>query len=410
MLVKYQLSSAQLSLSLSVDGLETRPAKAQGENKRPMVLFDDGSGATLFVAVVVCSAGASYTRLQKWDGEDWQQVGPILDGAIHVLFPYLGELYAGGDVFFTPSLANLAKWVGDSWQSVGTGATPDGAVETIAEHEGRLYVGGAFTHLGNRPADHFARWDGVTWQGLLSRERALRSNALPSPLKNTGRASSPGPLPGLVIYDVKRHGYGRSSSWIAAAGQGVLQWDGRGWQKIAAILFGEARALAPWRGHLYAAATSEIRHPHALTSVYGQLARWGGQGWQAIPNAPAGPLYALAAGPDGKLYVGGSFERAGKIGAANIACWDGKTWSRVGKGLPGRVNALTVHQGTLYAGGDFAANSHASTVHNAVAKWDGQTWQGLRRKGEPEGSRSGNYRFDMASLLPRQLQEAGACL
>ena len=40
--------------------------------------------------------------------------------------------------------------------------------------------------------------------------------------------------------------------------------------------------------------------------------------------------------------------------AANVAVWTGTRWTALGAGLNGRVNALTVFNGTLYAGGAFS--------------------------------------------------------
>jgi len=80
----------------------------------------------------------------------------------------------------------------------------------------------------------------------------------------------------------------------------------------------------------------------------------------------------LAVGEDGWLYVGGTFETAGPIVAANIARWNGTSWSEVGSGLDGSVQALAVYDGDLYAGGDFV-NAGALAVQH-LARWDGSAW------------------------------------
>jgi hypothetical protein len=70
-------------------------------------------------------------------------------------------------------------------------------------------------------------------------------------------------------------------------------------------------------------------------------------------------VYALAvSGSD--LYAGGRFETAGGVSAANIAKWDGSSWSALGSGIGGGdpigpvVHALAVSGSNLYAGGFFA--------------------------------------------------------
>ena len=54
------------------------------------------------------------------------------------------------------------------------------------------------------------------------------------------------------------------------------------------------------------------------------------------------------------LYVGGGFTTAGGLPANHIAKWDGRTWSTLGSGLDGGVNALAVDgAGHLFVGGGF---------------------------------------------------------
>jgi len=43
---------------------------------------------------------------------------------------------------------------------------------------------------------------------------------------------------------------------------------------------------------------------------------------------------------EGKLYVGGRFERANRKLANNIAVWDGTAWSTLGKGVDGPVHDI----------------------------------------------------------------------
>lgn len=392
MIAQFQLSSAMFSLELRQAHLGT----GTGWKTPPMAVFDDGRGATLYGALSVPAEGGTATSLVKWTGREWQQVGPLLDGALLALCPYAGELYAGGEVFFGPRLANLAKWDGNTWSAVGTAGPPDDTVETLVEFEGRLYVGGAFTRIGRRPADHHARWDGVTWEGLICRERALRKGALLDPKVATG------PRPDGIFYDVERFGPAVRASWFAASSQGIMRWTGTNWAKIASVLFGEARGLVTWRGHLYAGATSEIRHPGALTTVYGNLARFDGHAWHAVTKTPAGPIFALTVGPDDHLYAGGLFSRVGNTPACNIARFDGQSWSPVGEGLPGRVDALVVHDQKLHASGHFQAGVAGSGAF--LARWDKDHWTRLDRHFDRLRltAKKADHRIDMASLLPRR--------
>jgi hypothetical protein len=76
---------------------------------------------------------------------------------------------------------------------------------------------------------------------------------------------------------------------------------------------------------------------------------------------------------DGTLYAGGAFTAAGGVPASNIAKWDGSSWSAVGNGFDGTVNAIfRAPNGSLYAGGEF--NNSGATPTSKVACWNGDAW------------------------------------
>jgi hypothetical protein len=77
---------------------------------------------------------------------------------------------------------------------------------------------------------------------------------------------------------------------------------------------------------------------------------------------------------DGKLIAGGEFQIANCTLAANIASWDGSSWSSLGSGMEklGVVHALAVYNNKLIAGGDFWTAGGVSA--NQIASWNGSTW------------------------------------
>jgi hypothetical protein len=81
-------------------------------------------------------------------------------------------------------------------------------------------------------------------------------------------------------------------------------------------------------------------------------------------------VYALAASGT-TLYVGGGFSQAGAVSAGNIARWNGTSWSALGNGLNGPVNALAIYRGQLCAGGLFTDSFTAGAF---VARWTGSAW------------------------------------
>jgi hypothetical protein len=87
---------------------------------------------------------------------------------------------------------------------------------------------------------------------------------------------------------------------------------------------------------------------------------------------------ALAVTP-GALYVGGEFTDAGGIPSADrIAMWNGSSWNAVGSSTPGisngRVSAIAVSGGKVYAGGSFL-NAGGNANADFLAVWDGASWQ-----------------------------------
>ncbi|HYF66166.1 MAG TPA: hypothetical protein VD886_25280, partial [Herpetosiphonaceae bacterium] len=81
-----------------------------------------------------------------------------------------------------------------------------------------------------------------------------------------------------------------------------------------------------------------------------------------------GTVYAVAAGGNGSVYVGGTFTTAGGVTVNRIARWDGSSWSALGGGMNLFVYALAVgSDGSLYASGNFTTADGVTA--NRVARW-----------------------------------------
>ncbi|MEZ4733990.1 MAG: hypothetical protein R3E79_43410 [Caldilineaceae bacterium] len=115
------------------------------------------------------------------------------------------------------------------------------------------------------------------------------------------------------------------------------------------------------------------------------IARWDGRRWQALGEGVDGDIYAIAVAGDA-LYVAGRFSVAGGVTANSIGYWDGAAWSTVGDGTgplddyfgspqPGRIYAMLISGNKLYVGGDFVSIDGVSA--NNVAQWDGNAWSAL---------------------------------
>ncbi|MGH8445987.1 MAG: hypothetical protein ACREVL_12010, partial [Solimonas sp.] len=139
---------------------------------------------------------------------------------------------------------------------------------------------------------------------------------------------------------------------------------------------GRIRTMAWYRGELWLAGDFLMRD----TGIAG-LAVWDGSQWHDAPQgAVNGPVYALYADGD-SLMVGGGYSTIGGIAADSIAAWDGETWTDYSLGLWGEVTSFRavyalarVADGTLYAGGSFAADGDFPTPGGLARYADGH-WQ-----------------------------------
>jgi hypothetical protein len=112
------------------------------------------------------------------------------------------------------------------------------------------------------------------------------------------------------------------------------------------------------------------------------IAKWDGSSWSALGTGMDNIVYALAVSAS-ELYAGGAFFTAGGTGVAYVAKWDGSSWSALDSGIPGDfyysggiVYALAVSGSDLYMGGAYLTMLDGSPGTN-IAKWDGSSWSPL---------------------------------
>jgi len=110
------------------------------------------------------------------------------------------------------------------------------------------------------------------------------------------------------------------------------------------------------------------------------IAAWNGSSWTPLATSMTHSTYSFSYIEtmivfDGKLIIGGRFESVDGIAAYGVAQWDGANWSPVGSGLYGRVSAFTIHSGQLVAGGLFSTTPSGSNVN--VASWSGSSWSAV---------------------------------
>lgn len=154
-------------------------------------------------------------------------------------------------------------------------------------------------------------------------------------------------------------------------------WDGFDSQG----LNGYVHVLGEFEGDLVAGGLFTA----AGTTTARSIARWDGEAWSSFGSgmdrtdcggATCAPLVSALTSFEGGLVVGGRFTAAGTSPAANVAFWDGATWSALGDGFDDTVFALTSYGGEIVAGGYFTRSGADTTVRH-LARWDGTAWRSL---------------------------------
>ena len=200
---------------------------------------------------------------------------------------------------------------------------------------------------------------------------------------------------------------------------------GQGWFSIASSANGTQLAAVVWGGGVYTStntgatwtltsAPGEYWHAIASSANGTQLAAvvadggiwtsgnagatWSqtaapvGQYWASIASSADGTeLSAVANGggiwtteaatqPVTLLYAGGFFTAAGGVTASRVAEWNSLSWSALGAGIGGQVNALAISGTNLYAGGYFQTAGGLSIY--SLAQWNGSGWSSVGSEAE----------------------------
>lgn len=146
---------------------------------RSMIVFDDGSGAALYVGGPFATAGGvTVNSIAKWDGAAFSALGSGVGGPTTTAAAVNGlavhddgsgpALYALGNLISAGGqpVGRIAKWDGSAWSALGSGLNQASqSAATFNDGTGNaLYVGGAFSLAGGVPnTAGIARWKNAQW-------------------------------------------------------------------------------------------------------------------------------------------------------------------------------------------------------------------------------------------------------
>lgn len=301
----------------------------------------------------------------------WAAVGtgPTGLSTVHRLLAMQnGDLIAGGAYGSgLPAAQILVRWNGTVWLPFG-GLTPvaEGVTALARLQNGDIAVGGHFTAAGAMALPYLGVWNGTTWSSL--------GGGMDGPVLD---------LQVLPNGDLLAVGAFTVAGGVPA--NGIARWNGTAWSALGTgITSGQSQpatgdaAVALPNGDIVVAGAFALAGGAPAANV----ARWDGVSWSALGGGNTGAnvytrVHSLAVSPTGDLVAGGFFATAGGLAIPNIARWDGSAWSALGAGVPTvSVHALLSRpNGDLVAGGFFAIAGGVGVAN--IARWDGVAWSAL---------------------------------
>jgi len=290
------------------------------------------------------SGNTVVNNIAVWNGSIWSSLGSGLSNNVKALAVFNEVLYAGGEF-------GLSRWTGTSWESVMTQSWAY-SVEALAVFNNLLYVGGKFTETPDGPADHIAVFDGNQWDVVGS--------------------GTDDDVYALSVYDDKLRVGGTFTNAGGIVANHVAYWDGFSWGTMGDGTIGTVYEFHDFNETLIAG----CKNYEYLDDPSASLAKWSGTEWEIIEDGVEGIAQAMIT-YENELVAVGDFEYAGEI--YSIGSWDGIEWEPLPtsdfKGIDNYVNALTVYNGNLVAGGTFKQAGRKRCKD--VAMWDGFDWSPL---------------------------------
>ncbi len=300
--------------------------------------------------------------IASYDGRRWHRFagGWGVGGDLHNFTRYRGELVAGG-AFRSAGGSwrnNLVRFDGNDWRAFGAF---DGPVDDMVEFGKELWVVGSFRTVNKIVAKGVARFDGQRWRGVgLGPARCIEVfrgsvyvAGIGNPLRYTGSGwVSVGQRVFGQFNDMQTWGNRLYIGGTQLIGPNLYAWDGRSLAPVGRGTNGAVAALGVHNGKLIVGGrftvAGGVRTP--------RIAQWDGSRFSGFGSGIPGTRNAVVlaiASLNGELIVGGSFATSA---GGNLSRWQGTRWSALpGGALLGGVLALQAddRRRELHVGGKF---------------------------------------------------------
>lgn len=323
-----------------------------GTNGTVTTLLTLGNGDLLVAGDFTQAGGLNRTRVARWDGNTYVQMGSGVDGTIECAIEQAGIVMVGGS--FQNGATDVAIWNGTVWSysNVFQGQAP--SVHALHIHNGELYAAGTVSGFAGTD-QRVRKLVGLSWQDVGGN---LNGTILTLASFN-GDLIIGGEFVGVQVFGAQD----TSLMHVARLNNG-------GWEQLAGGLNAAVRDLEVFDGALHAGGDLFEN----IVPVFGlaRLAAGGGAWEQLMPNLtnyvfPGVGISAIHAlhVADTTLYLGGEFSIAsGLTYGSNIARFHGvPDQFEPAATLDNSVHDIAVHGNLVVIGGAFTSGNSTQLDH-----------------------------------------------
>ena len=311
----------------------------------------------------------AYRPSQPWNTTTgyWDNLGAPELGGSNIVYCFakdnLGNLYVGGDFINLNGIANadyIAKRDKDGVWSA-LGTGTGGPVYAMAvDVNNNLYVGGEFLNLTDANGDYISMWNGSAFASLGTGASGI-VRALA--IDMNGVVYAGGAFPGMGG---------------VANTAGIAKWSGGAWSAMGTGVtvgagLGVTSICVNLSGDIYVGGDFENAGGVAAADY---IAKWSASAWSSVGVFNL-TVRTLSVSPDGNVLAAGGFTVINGISIARIARYTGASWFPLGTGLNGYCYSSAITKsGFIYVGGIFTSAGGVS-IADRLAGWNGTAWSAL---------------------------------
>ena len=304
-------------------------------------------------------ANADYILKRNSDGV-WSAMAGI-NATVYAIaqHPITKEIYIAGNFINASGDVNadhLAKWNGTTWEYVVTGISGN-IWDIVFASNGDLYIAGTFTNLGDANGDLVVKWDGTS-------------------LSSLGTGMQGGTVCLALAIDSSDNLYA-GGDFTTAGGVAntakIAKWDGSVWTPLSTGLNNTVWDITIDRDdNVYI--VGQFTDAGDANGDY--ITKWTGSAFESLGTGANSVLYSVMVDDSNNVYVGGNVTTLGGVTVAYWGKWNGKKWEALGDGTSAVVRRILRKDNKIYLSGDFTTAGDISLT-DRTAIWNGSTYAHL---------------------------------